>query len=99
MRVKACDTYPSRRTSYYLYLRVTSKSHRAIPRHHLSYLELPRAIIQIASGFSGLQRTPADTPTYSRDLVRLSDRAKYLALYNIHSAHPIGIANVHTPAD
>src|SRR3954452_19009733 len=29
----------------------------------------------------------------------LSDRAKYLALYNIHCAHPIGIANVHTPAE
>ena len=29
----------------------------------------------------------------------VSDRAKYLALYNIHCAHPIGIANVHTPAE
>ena len=29
----------------------------------------------------------------------MSDRAKYLALYNIHCAHPIGIANVHTPAE
>ena len=54
---------------------------------------------RISSADSGLQRTPADTPTYSRDLVRLSDRAKYLALYNIHCAHPIGIANVHTPAE
>ena len=31
--------------------------------------------------------------------VEVSDRAKYLALYNIHCAHPIGIANVHTPAE
>src|SRR2546429_3006126 len=36
-----------------------------------------------------------DTPM--RDA--LSDRAKCLALYNIHCAHPIGTANVHTPAE
>src|SRR3954452_7157444 len=32
-------------------------------------------------------------------MANVSDRAKYLALYNIHCAHPIGIANVHTPAE
>src|SRR2546430_15807535 len=34
-----------------------------------------------------------------RQIRIVSDRAKYLALYNIHCAHPIGIANVHTPAE
>src|SRR5256714_3379523 len=35
----------------------------------------------------------------SPPLAQVSDRAKYLALYNIHCAHPIGTANVHTPAE
>src|SRR2546423_909733 len=42
---------------------------------------------------------PPENPPPPKRRTKLSDRAKHLALYNIHCAYPIGIANVHTPAE